>query len=171
MVPKYCIFPWKSWQPIRVFSAAIRPETRSKCSNLAPSRTQRALSNCILRLSIAWSRIFRVSLAPPIGPKILLWAIENLSIPLDRARWVLLGTGLEHLEHVPGRIAAENTRIGCQDFHGKMRYFGIFRTILWVMENRITPLNRAHRVVLGTGLEQLEHVPERIAAGNTRIGC
>ena len=24
------------------------------------------------------------------------------------------------------------------------------------------PIDRAHRVVLGTGLEQLEHVPERI---------
>ena len=87
---------------------------------------------------------------------------------MDRGRRVLLVTGLGHLEHIPGRIVAENTRIGCQDFHGKMQYFG---TILWVTENLITPLNRAHRVVLGTGLEQLEDVPERIAAGNTRIGC
>ena len=154
-----------------MFPAAIRPGTCSNCPSPVRSGTRRALSNGMLRFSIARSRIFRVSLAPSIGPKILLWAIENLIIPLDRARRVLLGTGLEHLEHVSERIAAENTRIGCQNFHGKMQYFGIFGTIVWAIENLITPLNRAHWVVLGTGLEQLEQVPGRIAAGNTRIGC
>ncbi len=33
------------------------------------------------------------------------------------------------------------------------------------MENLITPLDRAHPVVLGTPMEQLEHVPGRIAGG------
>jgi hypothetical protein len=40
--------------------------------------------------------------------------MENLIIPLDRAQRVVLGTRLKHLEYVPGRIAAGNTRIGCQ---------------------------------------------------------
>ncbi|CAF4053883.1 unnamed protein product, partial [Rotaria sp. Silwood2] len=31
--------------------------------------------------------------------------------PLDRARRVLLGTELEHLEHIPGRIWEGFTRI------------------------------------------------------------
>ena len=170
-IPKYCIFSWKFWQPIRVFSAAIRPGTCSKCSSSVPSRTRRALYNSMLGFSITESIIFG-----PIGGasenlKIILSAIENLSIPLDRARQVLLGTGLEHLEHVSERIAAGITRIGCENFHMKIQYLGIFGTIVWAMENLITPLNRAHRVVLGTELEQLELVPGRIAAGNTRIGC
>ena len=38
------------------------------------------------------------------------------------------------------------------------------------IKNLIAPLDRAHRVVLGTGMEHLEHVPRRIAGGITRIG-
>ena len=34
--------------------------------------------------------------------------------------------------------------------------------------NRRTPFDRAHRVVLGTSVERLEHVPERIWEGFTR---
>ncbi|CAF4681423.1 unnamed protein product, partial [Rotaria sp. Silwood2] len=30
--------------------------------------------------------------------------MKNPRLPLDSARRVLLGTGLEHLEHAPGRI-------------------------------------------------------------------
>jgi len=37
--------------------------------------------------------------------------MENLIIPLDRARRVVLGTSMEHLEHVPNRISAIFTRI------------------------------------------------------------
>ncbi len=34
----------------------------------------------------------------------MVGAIENPIIPLDRARRVVLGTTMEHLEHVPRRI-------------------------------------------------------------------
>ncbi|CAF3341390.1 unnamed protein product [Rotaria socialis] len=57
---------------------------------IVSSRTQRALSNGMLRFLIAET-------------------IKNLSTPLDKAHQVLLGTGLEQLEQVPGQIAAENT--------------------------------------------------------------
>ncbi|CAF4274292.1 unnamed protein product, partial [Rotaria sordida] len=36
----------------------------------------------------------------------MVWAMENPKSPLDRARRVVLGPRLEHLEHVPGRIWA-----------------------------------------------------------------
>ncbi|CAF4377467.1 unnamed protein product, partial [Rotaria sordida] len=36
----------------------------------------------------------------------MVWAMENPKLPLDRARRVLLGTRLEHLEHAPERIWA-----------------------------------------------------------------
>jgi hypothetical protein len=47
---------------------------------------------------------------------------------------------------------------------------GIFGTIIRVFRNLIVPLDRAHRVILGTRMEHLEHVPRRIAGGITRIG-
>jgi hypothetical protein len=37
--------------------------------------------------------------------------MENLIIPLDRARRVVLGTRTEHFEHVPKRMSATFTRI------------------------------------------------------------
>jgi hypothetical protein len=37
------------------------------------------------------------------------------------------------------------------------------------MENLITPLDRAHRVLPGTKMEHFEQVPRRIAGGITRI--
>jgi hypothetical protein len=43
--------------------------------------------------------------------------------------------------------------------------------MIWVMENRRLPFDRAHRVALGTGLEQLKYVPERIWEGFPRISC
>ncbi|CAF1385097.1 unnamed protein product [Rotaria sordida] len=58
--------------------------------------------------------------------------------PLDRARRVVLETGLEHLEHVPGRI---------------------WEGMVWITIDSRSPLDRARRVVLGTGLE---HVRGRI---------
>ncbi len=36
--------------------------------------------------------------------------MKNLSIPLDRTRRVILGTGMERLEQVPGRILVAFTR-------------------------------------------------------------
>jgi hypothetical protein len=38
------------------------------------------------------------------------------------------------------------------------------------MANLIVPLDRAHPVLLGTGIEPLEQVPRQISAGITRIG-
>ena len=76
---------------------------------------------------------------------------------MDRAHRVVLGTGLEQLEHVPGRIWEGITM--------KSQYFEIFLRTVWVMENPKLPFDRAHRVALGTGLEQLEHVPGRIWEG------
>ncbi|CAF5145236.1 unnamed protein product, partial [Rotaria sp. Silwood1] len=34
----------------------------------------------------------------------MVWSTSDPRFPLDRARRVVLGTGLEHLDHVPGRI-------------------------------------------------------------------
>ena len=50
-----------------------------------------------------------------------------------------------------------------------MQYFQFFRRIVWAIENLTIPFDRARRVVLGTGVEQLEHVPERIWDENSRI--
>ncbi|CAF2805202.1 unnamed protein product [Rotaria sp. Silwood2] len=44
------------------------------------------------------------------------------------------------------------------------------KIIVRVMENLSIPLGRARRVVLGTRMEELEQVPERIWAGNTFLG-
>ncbi len=40
--------------------------------------------------------------------------MENLTIPLDRAHRVVLGTGMERLKEVRRQIGGEITRIGCQ---------------------------------------------------------
>ncbi len=46
----------------------------------------------MLRFSIAQSMIFGLIDGASEDLKIILWVIENLSIPLDRARRVVLGT-------------------------------------------------------------------------------
>ncbi len=46
--------------------------------------------------------------------KIIIWVMENLTIPLDRAHRVVLGTGMERLKEVRRQIGGEITRIGCQ---------------------------------------------------------
>ena len=53
----------------------------------------------------------------------------------------------------------------------KRKYFAIFPRIFWPMKDPRSPLDRAHRVPLGTRLERLELIPERILAGFTRISC
>ena len=52
---------------------------------------------------------------------------------------------------------------------GKSEYFEFFERIVEVIRNLIIPLDSARRVVLGTSMEQLEHVPERIRERITRI--
>ncbi len=93
----------------------------------------------------------------------IVGSIENPIIPLDRAHRVVLGTRLEHLEHVPKRIPAGITSKKA-DFR---RFSRFWETIVESIGNPIIPLDRAHRVVLGTHLEHLEHVPKRIPAGIT----
>ena len=44
------------------------------------------------------------ALAPFVSANIIRRAIENLSIPLDRAHRAVLGTRMGALEHVAGRI-------------------------------------------------------------------
>jgi hypothetical protein len=69
------------------------------------------------------------------NPKIISWAMENLSIPLDRARRVVLGTRIGALEYVHRRIAAGITLVvpyvlwyntDIWDFHGYGRGYGKF---------------------------------------------
>jgi hypothetical protein len=87
-------------------------------------------------------------------------------VPLDRARRVVFGTSLEHLEHVlrriRGGITSEKRCLG--DIRGN------FGAIVRDFVNVMVPLDRARRVVLGTSLEHLEHVPGRIRGGITSLG-
>jgi hypothetical protein len=109
--------------------------------------------------------------APPLDPKNKDWAFEKLITPLNRARRVVLVTALKHLERVPKRIRGEITRTWCWNFNIKLQYFDFFGTIVWPIKNLITPFDRARRVLLGTRVEHLEHVPRRIRGENTRIWC
>ncbi len=79
----------------------------------------------------------------------IVWDIKNLIAPLDRARRVVLGTPLEHFYHVPRRIAGTFTSISIV----KHEFFAFFMDIVWGIKNLIAPLDRAHRVVLGTWME------------------
>ncbi|CAF2368966.1 unnamed protein product [Rotaria sp. Silwood2] len=91
--------------------------------------------------------------------------MENPRLPLYRARQVALGTGVEHLEHAPGRIWD-----GFSDHtYSEKALFGIFSPMAWITVDPRSPLDRARRVVLGTGLKHLEHIPGRIWEGFTRI--
>jgi hypothetical protein len=101
----------------------------------------------------------------------MVWVMENRKWPFDRAYRVALGTGLEQLEHVPGRIWEGFTEWVWPWPQWKNQYLEICLRTVWVMKNLKLPFDRAHRVVLGTGLEQLEHVPGRIWEGFTRIRC
>ncbi len=63
-------------------------ETPLEC---APSTTDRAQPDSMLRFSIALTIIFIFSLTPSMIPKIIPQATESLSIPSDRTRTVVLG--------------------------------------------------------------------------------
>ncbi len=80
-----------------------------------------------------------------------VWSIGSLSIPFDKTHRILFET---RLEHVPRRSAAGITRIWCQlHFH---RFLAFFGTQIGPIESLIIPLDRAHRVRVGTRLERLE---------------
>jgi len=78
-----------------------------------PSRSQRALFNEMVRFSIAQIMIFTPSLVLSVISKIIIWAIENLSIPLDRAHQFVLGTTIGTVGRGFWAIAGGITRIGC----------------------------------------------------------
>lgn len=50
-----------------------------------------------------------------------------------------------------------------------MHFFRSHRTIVGAMEYLTMPFETTPRIVVGTGVEQSEHVPERIQNGNTRV--
>jgi hypothetical protein len=54
--------------------------------------------------------------------KKMLLVIQNVIMPIDRAHRVVLGTGLEHLEHLHKRIWEGFNRISI----GKKQYLGIY---------------------------------------------
>ncbi len=87
-------------------------------------------------------------------------------IPSDRAHRVVLGTIMERLEHVPGRIGARIT----SEIPGFGQFLAFFEAMVWAIENLIISLDRTHRILLGTGIERLKQLPRRIDAGITRIG-
>jgi hypothetical protein len=55
------------------------------------------------------------------------------------------------------------------DLMVNFKYIEIFSGIVYVVENPIIPLDRAHRVVLGTSITAWEQVSERILYGSARI--
>jgi hypothetical protein len=145
--------------------AKIRLRTCSNVAILGPSRTQRALSNGMLRLSIAQSMIFRFSLAPSNSSKMIFWAITNLSIPSDRARWVLLGLRTTTLDQGSKRILARFTICSLRIIKGKNQYFLVFSDMVSGMTRLIIPTDRARRVLLGPRIGTLGQVCRRILAG------
>jgi hypothetical protein len=74
---------------------------------------------------------------------------------------------MEHLEHVLRRIRGGITSE--KPCLGGIR--GTFGAIIRDFVNVMVPLDRARRVVFGTRMEHLEHVPRRIRGGITRIRC
>ncbi len=80
-------------------------------------------------------------------------SFEKVNTAFDRARRVVLGTSLAHLEHVlrriRGGITNEKPRLG--DIRGT------FGAIIRHFVNVMVPLDRARRVVHGTRMEHLKH--------------
>jgi len=77
-----------------------------------PSTTRCALSNGMLRFATAQIMIFGIIDGIIKNVKIVICAMQNLTIPLDRAHRAVLEIGMEHLEEVLRQIGGEITRIG-----------------------------------------------------------
>jgi hypothetical protein len=75
-----------------------------------PCTILQALFNDMLRFFVAQIMIFTFFIAPSMIPKGIVWTMENLSKPLDRAHRVVLRTRMERLENAPQRITGEITR-------------------------------------------------------------
>ncbi len=82
-----------------------------------------------------------------------------------------LEQAFERLEQVSERIVTRIARIDYPNSNTKIQYFRIFGKIFWAIKNLNASLDRAHRVVLVTSMERLEHVSGRIGGEITLIGC
>ncbi len=63
----------------------------------------------MLRFSIAQIMIFKFQYFEIFGT--IVWAMKKLSISLNRAHGVVLGTRMKRLEQTPGSVAGEMSRI------------------------------------------------------------
>jgi hypothetical protein len=77
-----------------------------------PCTILQALFNDMLTFFVAQILIFTFFIAPSIIPKGIVWTMENLSKPLDRAHRVVLRTIMERLEKASERITGEITQTG-----------------------------------------------------------
>ncbi len=117
----------------------------------APSTTGRVRSDGMLRLSIVQGIIFGLMDGAKENMKIIVRAVENLSILSDWARTVVLG-------------AHSWTHCIWNYFHDlqcakvKNQYFEFFRYRFCDMENPIILLNRARRFLLGTQERRFKHL-------------
>jgi hypothetical protein len=74
---------------------------------VVPIITLPAPSNPVLRFFIGQIRIFGLIDRAMENVKNMIWTMENLSIPLDRDRGVVLGRGLQLLKQVPEELQDE----------------------------------------------------------------
>ncbi len=100
-ISKYCIFLMKFWQHIRLKAAHIHcvnsKNTCVRCNSM--SSIQRYVQ-IFDSSKYDFQMIFRFCLKPSISPKIIVWAIEDLNIPLDRAHRVTLDTSIFRIDTV-----------------------------------------------------------------------
>ncbi len=132
---------WRSWKE---FLLQIIQE-------YAPSRTGRVRSDGMLRLSIVQGMIFGLMDGAKENMKIIVRAIENLSILSDWARSVVLGA-----KSWTNWIYSYFHDLQCAKV--KNQYFEFFRNIFCDMENLIILFNRALRFLLGTQERRFKHL-------------
>ncbi len=125
----------RSWHPIRIFLAPIRPETCSK-----------HFKNYSL---VHWRSEHTIGYSSSSSTCNMHWNGCNSS----RSESVL------DLLESDARMLIANTSTLC------------FWAIVWTMENLVAPLNRAHRIILGTGMKRFQQISRRISVGIPRIGC
>ncbi len=83
--------------------------------------------------------------------------MENLNIPFDRALRVVLVTSIGMFEKRPlDELPLDLIGSIPNCMWENINFFGLFRTILSNWENWITPLDRAHLVVVVIRMQRLE---------------
>ena len=80
--------------------------------------------------------------------------MENLIIPIDRARRSVLGTRIEEFGRAPERIRPGNTFPGNLDSKEKKSKNRFYKRQVLAMENLIIAIDRARGDVLITQLEE-----------------